>query len=270
MGYNAVSEIPAARRLKVVDMAHKLADTDTKDLIGRYLAGESENALAKSFGFSRQVVRRILRQGGIERRGRSEAEALKWARMSPDQRASQVAAAHEATRGSTKSFDSLCRAALSRQRLQSHATDAEWEFARLLANRGLATIPQQAIGAYNCDLGAFPVAVEIFGGNWHWHGRHLARTPERIRYMLDSGWHVLMVHAWPDAGYPLGDEVADHVVAYVEAARRDPAARREYRVIRGAGEILASGSADDDEVSIEWAFTNRRNPVTGRYESVPR
>jgi hypothetical protein len=56
----------------------------------------------------------------------------------------------------------------------------------------------------------------------------------------------------------------------VHEMRRKPAARREYRVVRATGETVASGCVDDDEISIEPAFTVARDSATGRYKRVPR
>jgi hypothetical protein len=137
----------------------------------------------------------------------------------------------------------------------------------MLQDRGIPTIAQQAIGPYNCDLGAYPVAVEVFGGGWHWYGDHVAIVPKRFRYILDAGWHILAVKI--DAAFPLTSVTADYIAAYIQQARSDPSSRREYRVIRGAGETLASGSADDDQISIVPTFTAGRN-VLGQYTRVPR
>ena len=127
--------------------------------------------------------------------------------------------------------------------------------------------PQHAIGPYNCDLGAYPVAVEIFGGNWHWSGRHLLRSPERFRYILNAGWHILVLHITRRC--PVTIEIADYVAAYVDETRRDPARRREYRVVGRAGELLTAGSVDDDEITIIPTFTSGRDSL-GRYKRISR
>lgn len=55
-----------------------LKDDDVRCIIRDYVDGQSENALAKRFGVSRRVIGRHLLAAGIRRRGRSEAEKLKW------------------------------------------------------------------------------------------------------------------------------------------------------------------------------------------------
>jgi hypothetical protein len=130
----------------------------------------------------------------------------------------------------------------------------------MLEERGVSCIQQQAIGPYNCDLGAFPVAVEIFGGNWHFSGAHLARSEERTRYLLNAGWHVLMVQA--TANHPIDAATADYIAVYVKEARRDLSVLREYRVIRGAGETIAGGSANDEHISIVPTLKNGKYVVS--------
>src|SRR5262245_21929879 len=67
---------------------------DQEELARRYLAGESEKALAEFLGTNRGIVRRRLLDMGITPRGRSDAERIKWGRMTDAQRRRQVSAAH--------------------------------------------------------------------------------------------------------------------------------------------------------------------------------
>lgn len=240
---------------------------DEARILRLYAAGQSEKAIADRLGITRSPIRRILLAAGIQPRGRSEAELLKWSQMSGRKRTRQTRAAHEAARGSTRTFEQRCRSALGKQ-AAGLISIYERHLGILLRDRGIEFVPQQAIGPYNCDLGAHPVAVEIFGGNWHWSGRHMERTPERFRYIMNAGWSILVL--WVNTEYPLTPEAADYMATFIQAARRNPTARREYRVVRGAGELVACGSIDDDEISIEPAFTNSRDPATGRYKRVPR
>ena len=104
---------------------------------------------------------------------------------------------------------------------------------------GVKPIPQLAIGPYNCDLACHPVAVEIFGGNRHFSGRHLARAEKRIRYLGNAGWHLLMLVI--SNACPWTSDTANHLIAYLNLADSDPSAPRQYRVIDGCGELLAGG-----------------------------
>jgi hypothetical protein len=94
-------------------MARERVTLDTDDLVRRYVEGVSENQLAKELGVSRSVVARRLAKAGVERRGRSDAERLKWASLRTDRIAveRQCGAAWNATRGRVKSDAEKAKAA---------------------------------------------------------------------------------------------------------------------------------------------------------------
>jgi hypothetical protein len=83
---------------------------------------------------------------------------------------------------------------------------------------------------------------------------------------MDRGWDVYFIPVWDS--WPLIPAVADHLVAYAQLRRGDPSARREYRVVWGAGQFVTAGSAQDDDFSTDPPFRLRRNATTGRYERV--
>lgn len=244
-------ELGLVRPKRIQHLRHRRA-TDDVAIVAAYVNGMSELAVAKSFGIDRNAVRLRLLEAGVNPRGQCEAETLRWSKMTADQRADQIAAAHEATRGSVAPFERKLKVAATVEAKGLRTDPLEISFAAMLASRGVPTIAQQAIGPYNCDLGAFPVAVEIFGGNWHFYGRHFARKPQRFRYILDAGWHVLCI--WINPRFPMCEAGADYATSYIEEARRDPSRIREYRVIRGAGEIVACGRADDDQLTFKPAL----------------
>ena len=268
MCYNPVCYVPAAFGFEVIDPTMKRIPLDLDDLVRRYRSGTSEKALAEHLQTSRPVIRRRLLEAGISPRNRSAAELMKWSQMSAHKRNAQVAAAHEATRGRPIKLSAKLKGAATRERLCLGTAPMEFKVADALRARGLETVPQQAIGPYNCDLGAFPVAVEIFCGNWHWHGRHMRRSPERIRYILNAGWHLLMIRFAPRERFT--DTAADYVVAYVQESRCNPAAVREYRVIQGAGELLTGGSLDDDEFTIKPALRRGLHRARRDDQTTPR
>lgn len=220
-----------------------------EDIARRYLAGESVNALADAYGVSRRVIDRRLDYAGVERRGSTEANRLMMEKRSPEENRRNTDAAHEAVRGRELSWEHKCKTAATRQARRLGVSKAETVLAGWLAERGISTVPQQAIGAYNCDLAAGPVAVEVFGGAWHGYDRHAARTPERTRYILDQGWLLAIV--WVDGRrYPLLPAAADYLAALVERARRDPSLRGQHRVIWGDGEEVPAADLDVDNIAV--------------------
>jgi len=210
---------------------------DVDQLIKDYLAGESVNALAKRLGVERIVIDRRLRERQVPIRGRAEAERLKWSTMTAAQRQRQTAAAHRAVRGVPQPLETRMKKAQTLQR-QGRLHAGEQLLLDMLTAHGVPVIPQEAIGPYNCDLGAAPIAVEIFGGYWHWHGRHAARLPKRLDYICHAGWSIVVVHLAHK--WPLTDAAAAYITAYREAACCDPSLLGEYRVIRGTGEHVST------------------------------
>src|SRR5579859_2790695 len=163
----------------------RLPSLPVSEIVARYVAGESENALANVYCTTRAVVRSHLRSAGITLRGQTEANRLSSAARTPEQHRRYVEAAHIAARAHVQSFDEKAKRAKTRQERGLGVSPAELLLAEWLKQRGIEMTPQLAIGPYNVDLGTYPVAVEIFGGGWHAYGRHRRLAPERYRYLLD-------------------------------------------------------------------------------------
>src|SRR3990172_4802674 len=74
---------------------------DAASVALRYRSGVSEKQLADELGVSRSVISRRLAEFGTDRRGRSDAERLKWSRIKTDRAAvvKQCSGAWSATRG---------------------------------------------------------------------------------------------------------------------------------------------------------------------------
>lgn len=255
MGYNVIAHIPTHLGLEVVDVAPKYSDAFVDDVIRRYQAGHTQAEIAVEVGVQAATVSRWIKQRGATI-SRSEVARRYNARLSPEERSARAAAAHDAVRGMKRTPEDLTKRAASREANPSNISIAERMLSDWLAVRGVETIPQKAIGPYNTDLGAYPVAVEVFGGNWHANGRHIARHSDRVRYILDAGWHVIIV--WSHGLHsPLSVEAADYVVSFLQSADRNPSATRQYRVVRGSGEIIAFGCAKDDDFSFVPTYRTR-------------
>lgn len=218
-------------------------------IIARYVSGESEKSIADALGVSRSVIRRRLIEAGVDARDSTAANRLMMATRTPEENRRNVEAAHRVSHSRPRTFAHKCKSALTRQERQTHVSPAELLLREWLQSRGIDSVPQQAIGPYNADLGAAPVAVEIQGGGWHAHGVHAALAPDRTRYILDQGW--LLVFVWVDRRkWRLTTDCADYLVALIEEARRDPSLRGEYRVIRGDGQEVARDRDNLDHVTL--------------------
>lgn len=225
-------------------MTRKHLLVDKQDLVQRYIDGESVKGLAESLGVSREWVTGTLTRLGVQTRGRSEAMYTRMARTSPEERSRLAAAAHDAIRGTTPSDATVEAAARRRERKGfGKRSPAELELSKMLRAQGLDVIHEKAVGRYNVDLATGSIAVEILGGSWHRTKRH----GKRLRYLLDRGWDVIYI--WIDSIYhPLSPGAAEYVVTHLQFRERNPSVPRCYRVIRGAGQFIAGGSADGDDI----------------------
>jgi len=233
-----------------------------------YLSGMSQNGIAKALGRSRQYVWKRLRNSGIHIRTQSESETLKWSQMSVKQRQEQVKSAHNAVRGTKVKWSTKCKHAKTVEKSPSNFSENELIVKKMLFDRGIKTVHQKAIGAYNCDLAAKPVAVEIWSGYWHFFGKHARLCEKRFCYILNRGWFIYVLPI--TVSFPLTNAVADYLAAYIKHIRRDKPQIRTYRVVWAAGDFAVSGSLNRKNFPIVPPFTNRRNPVTGQYERIPR
>lgn len=190
---------------------------------------------------------------GWATRSVAEASALRYADTTPEYRRAITAAAHDAARGSSHSFEYRCRIALGKERTLANQSETE----RLLLDMlPVGAKPGKAIGPYNVDIAVGTVAVEVYGGTWHSGGRAAARFPQRVRYILDQGWSVVLI--WVEqARYPLAVAAAEYVIALGEFTRRHPTAPTQYRVIRGTGEEIVRGCAKDDHFPLKPARERR-------------
>lgn len=221
----------------------------TGAILARYAAGETQGQIAESLGIHQATVSNLLARHGA-RIGRGDAAVRRWERMSAADRQALVRPAHDAARGVKRTESELEARAITNQRKRSHVHPGETALAEVLTEHGLSVVQQQACGRYNIDLAVNgTVAVELFGGGWHGHGRHLDRLPQRTKRIADAGWAQMFVWVVSHRPFSMTD-VANDVIAYIESAGSDPASRREYRVIWGDGQLHAAGSVDDHEVAL--------------------
>lgn len=204
--------------------------------IGRlYQSGVSELALARRFGVGRNVICVRLKHLGIARRSQREANVIVGATMPPAQR-SRLAARFSARAGLSPSEESLVKRAVQRQRRMVNVSPAEYILAEWLTARGLPSVPQQAVGRYNVDIALGSIAIEVYGGGWHFSKNHAGR----YKYLFDHGWSILIVVVagkWS----PLTEGAADDIHTFYQSVTAQPAQACQYRVIWGHGQLIATG-----------------------------
>lgn len=239
-------------------------DAQIAAIHARYMAGESTVDLANDIGCHSSTLRNTFKRKGLQVRSFSEMQHVLYAKRTPEDVAKITAAANAAARGRRATLAERCRRALTKERSPGRMTKAEAALHAELEAIGLPIQRERACGPYNIDFAiGHAVAVECFGGGWHASGRHAARHEKRCRYLLDAGWHVVLV--WVD-GRRSGPAIhaLEHVISQLQRASRDPAALRQYRVVGSDGEVVARG-ADADDLPLKPPGELRRDPTTGRY-----
>lgn len=216
-------------------------------LVADFLAGESVKSLSIRHGIDRNAVTRMLREADIGTRSRSSAMSLRWERSDQETRTAMLNAAHAASKGRTATEAE--RIAIALAKAGRISSPYEHELGAIVALHGADVSYSVPCGRYNIDIVAGgTVAVEVFGGNWHANGRHAARFGKRSRYILDAAYDLLVI--W--TGKRTFDPVActEHVIALTQIPGRDPAAARQYWVIRGDGQVIAKREDDLAEVPL--------------------
>lgn len=194
--------------------------------------------IAGEAGVSRTAMGRAFAGVGVEIRGRSDAERLKWAGMDSEKRAAQVAAAHVAARGRVDTLASKLARAKTRYERLLHRGHMEDAIGRELQALGHRIDWQLPVGPYNVDIAIHGcrIAVEVSCGGGKASRRSL--LPKRTQHIVDAGWTVIFVEAARGGRAP--SLVAERIHAISQSIGRDHASRGQYGVISGQGEALPS------------------------------
>lgn len=200
--------------------------------------------IGRIFNVYAETVCVWLKKYGLTR-ARDDAARVRMTRMTADERRQITSGAHAAILGSHPTFEQSCTRALAREHNVTHQSQSERD---LLAMLPPGAIPQKAIGPYSADIAIGGVAVEVLGGNWLGGSRMV--WPERTRYILDAGWSLIGIRVKRDSE-PLTVRAAEHVIALVQETSSNPSSRCQYRVVRGTGELVIVGCADDNDFPIK-------------------
>jgi very-short-patch-repair endonuclease len=234
-----------------------------------YSEGIGVGGIGDRMGVAPNVIRRLLEDRGVHLRNRSEQQFARMGRTSFEERQCLARKANETVRGRPTSKESRIKAAKTYQEKRDRrSSDLEKLFEEMMSDRGINLIPQTAIGRYNCDFTINSVAVEIWGGGWHFTGEHAARFSERTNEIFDCGFDLLILpFTKPDT---LTSDVADHIATFLKELSSNPPIERQYWVIWGAGQALVTGGRDAIDKALVSPFKSRRNLTNGRYETVLR
>ena len=227
-------------------------------VVERYERGESVLELSKAYGVSRSVVKRWLSDAGVQIRSYAEAGLVRAAKMSPEDRAAQAKAAHDATRGKRMRTISKVRRARTVQALASleKCTDGERLIAETFMAHGYDVTLQKSVHIYNLDIAVGDrFAVEVYGGNFHAARVRRIKESERLEYLLGAGWTI--VYVWDTKSIPITVAAAEKCVSIFNAFSFDPTVDGEYWVIRGDGEIATRASRNVNYDSLKLPSQKR-------------
>ena len=218
-------------------MARRYTNINVDNCINEYLGGKSIKQLAVDNGVSRQVFYRILRENGIPIRNRSESMYTRMAQTSLEERKRLAFAANEAKRGFANTPEMLEKRAKSGKRFIGKF---EQEFIDAISSAGIPTVPQEPFMSYNLDIGCGDIAVEIHTQTASPLSPHFL---PKLMNCVNAGKSMLYVWINPTKNILL-PECYKNVISIIQQFRSNPPVRSKYWVIRGTGELYATGSFD--------------------------
>lgn len=249
-------------------MTIKLSEARVRDLHKIYVSGKTSVDLGRMVGVHSSAIRTRFKKLGLLVRDGSASMTLRMGQTSKRERLKITKAAHDAVRGMRHTRRQLANRALGVEAKPPRMSSAERQFSELLAAEGLNFKFQKALGTYNLDFAVEGcVSVEIFGGRWHGTGRHRARFQKRTRYLLNNGWHQVIV--WVAGRKPnCFPSALSYVKTLLDVTRRLPADVRQNLVVWCDGQVFPGGHAKSHHFTMKPAFKKLRDPVTGRYNYV--
>lgn len=215
------------------------------EIISRYISGESELALSKSYNVSRRAIERVLTEGGIERRSGSQANLIRFQNATEEERKEITKSANDAMRKLPKEFhhQSSVKQALTKFNTKSKVGKYEVEVTELLSQ--FNPIPQFPVDVYNIDIACGRVAVEVEVRTSYPHRVESKR--KRIKEIAKRGWGIVYLVINRKGLNAAG---LDQLYRIVEFASRDESSIGKYWVIDGTGKLIASGCLNGDDLTV--------------------
>lgn len=215
------------------------------EIVTAYNSGESVLSISKRFKVSRNAINAILRHNNVTLRPQKDANKFRYANSTEDEKKAITKKANEAMRKQPQSFhhESAIKQAITKQNTLSKVGMFEQEIINYFHKA--YPIPQLAFDAYNIDIAIWPVAIEVHVNSGHPHNMPYYR--KRIINLLKGGWFVLYVKITKSG---LQQTCFDEIAAFIDTASLNPTSISQYRVIRGTGELIATGKRNGDNLTI--------------------
>lgn len=212
-------------------------------IISEYISGSSELSLSKKYGVSRIVITRILKNNGIQRRNGSQANYIRMAKMSAEERKKLVSPAQLAKKGGHESKITGIKRALTREANFPRVGPGEETLYNRLYELGLNPIRQKAVDIYNIDIAIRTIAVEISIGTTKFQGTATGQI-KRIKKLSDCGYFVICVNARSLEDFLFN---IDKIISDIQIACSNPPPRSQYRVIRSSFENFSTIRLDNGQ-----------------------
>lgn len=211
------------------------------EVLPHYDAGLSVKAIHEKTGYARSTIKRALEAGGVTPRNRSEAMFHRMANTTPEERLKLAEKAHAAIRAKGSEFfhRTALKQAVTKERTMSKVGQGEEFFADSIGQLGISYIPQKAVGAYNVDILVGNLAVEIHRCSVHPHNE--SRYRKRLEFLLDCGLDVLYIET---LSREITRAATEYTISFLQESGENPTTTSQYRMIRGDGELIATGHFD--------------------------
>jgi very-short-patch-repair endonuclease len=244
----------------------RFPESEVPKMYSAYLTGESAQSIGRRYGTSHWTILKAFVRAGLRKRTQAESNFIRSSRMTPEQHRSNATAANAACRGRKASFAERSRTALTHEAFPKAPSALELRVLKVLKMLNLPITREKACGIYNIDFAVgHSIAVECFGGGWHAGGRAAARHQPRVRYLIDTGFHVVIV--WVDKRHDGWINALKNIIANFQKTGGNPASPRQYRVIWSDGYVGCSRNSKDNDFPLKPTFRVSRN-AEGRYYSI--
>jgi len=269
IGYDRVRRILINNAVEI--RANKLSfDSATvQDIISAYNSGIGYEGIPDRLNLNCTggVIKRILRQNGVNIRNRSEQQQARMNIATPEERKRLAEAANKAARGRTASTEEKLKRAATIEANGIIRSDTERAVFDSLNSAFDCVIPQKAVHIYNVDFCVGNVTVEVFGGGWSTSDTsRVTRYIERTKQIGERGFHTIFVVC--RVGMGIGD--CSNLIAAIDELRSNPTPVSQYRVIWGDRYGLTGSCSNLDDSAFICPTINAIDPRTGRYISVPK
>lgn len=194
--------------------ANNRKELDTPEIISSYLAGESVLSLAKRLGVNRAAISKRLKEANISLRDASQANVIRFARMSFDDR-----------RALSKSARDAHMANIMANSAHYSRGPGEFEIATALRELGYDVRTQSPLDNGTVDIAIGNVAVEIkmnSGGSYGFSRKRIKQIRNASMVPLFVGFNHLDCIS----------ERLEEIIALIDFACRHPAPLGKHWVIR--------------------------------------